>query len=65
LPNLGYLEPRVFKDTFPLFSTGKVMITDTYHKFWGLTRIGDTMALSLLLAGQQYHNIWKKADSFR
>ena len=36
-----------------------------YHKILGLTRIGHTMALSLLLAGQQYHNIWKKADSFR
>jgi hypothetical protein len=28
-----------------IFNIGEVKITDTYHKFLGLTRIGDNMAL--------------------
>jgi hypothetical protein len=34
-----------------IFSIGGVKITDSYHKFLGLTRMRDTMALSEFSGG--------------
>jgi hypothetical protein len=37
-----------------IYNIRKVKITESYHNIWGLTRIGDNMAISLI-AGEMLH----------